>query len=55
VTGEPPFTPDITRQDLVKVGAVILATMSSGMYKREAMMVIAAGRAVMWDQNVSSG
>jgi hypothetical protein len=47
VTGEPPFTPDITCQDLVKVCAVILATISSGMYKREAMLVIAAGLAVM--------
>jgi hypothetical protein len=55
VTGEPPFTPDITRQDLAKVGAVILATMSSGVYKCEAMLVIAAGPAVMWDQNASSG
>jgi hypothetical protein len=49
VTGEPPFIPDITRQDLVKVGVVILVTMSSGVYKREAMLVIAAGPAVMWD------
>jgi hypothetical protein len=55
VTGEPPFTPDITRQDLVKVGAVILAIKSSGVYKREAMLVIAADPAVMWDQNASSG
>ena len=49
VMGEPAFAPDITHQDLVKVGAVILATMSSGMYKCEAMLVIAAGPAVMWD------
>jgi hypothetical protein len=55
VTSELPFIPYITRQDLVKVGAVILATMSSGMYKREAMLVIAASRAVLWDQNASSG
>jgi hypothetical protein len=55
VTGEPPFTPDITRQDLVKVGAVILATRSSGVYKCESMLVIAAGPDVMWDQNASSG
>jgi hypothetical protein len=32
-----------------------LATMSSGVYKCEAMLVIAAGPAVMWDQNASSG
>jgi hypothetical protein len=49
VTGELPFIPYITRQDLVKVGTVILATISSGVYKREAMLVIAAGSAVMWD------
>lgn len=34
---EPAFAPDVNRQDLVKVGAVILATMSSGVYKCEAM------------------
>jgi hypothetical protein len=55
VTGEPPFTPDITRQDLVKVGAVILAILASGGYKCEAVLVIATGPAVMWDQNASFG
>jgi hypothetical protein len=55
VTGAPPFTPDITRQDLVKVGEMILTAMSSGVYQREAMLVIAAGPAVMWDQNPSTG
>jgi hypothetical protein len=55
VTGEPPFTPDITRQDLIKVGAVILATLASGGYKDGVMRVMAAGPAVMWDQNASSG
>jgi hypothetical protein len=43
VTGEPPFTPDITRQDLIKVSAVILATLASCGYKDGVMRVMAAG------------
>lgn len=55
VMGEPLFIPDITRHDLVKVSAVILATMSLGVYECEAMLVIAASPGVLWDQNASFG
>ena len=50
VISEPAFAADITRQDLLKVDAVILATRSSGVYKSEAMRIMAAGPPVMMDQ-----
>jgi hypothetical protein len=55
VIGEPAFPPGINHREVVKEGGGDLATLASGGYKCETMLVIAAGPAVMWDQNVSSG
>jgi uncharacterized protein (UPF0261 family) len=55
VTGEPPFTPDISYQEVVKTGGGDLATLASGEFKDGVVRVMAAGNAVMRDQNASSG
>jgi hypothetical protein len=55
VMGEPAFAPDINRREVVKESGGDLATLASGGYKCETMLVIAAGPAVTRDQNASSG
>jgi uncharacterized protein (UPF0261 family) len=47
VMGEPAFTPDITRQEVVKAGGGDLVTLASGEHKDEAMRIMAAGLAVV--------
>jgi hypothetical protein len=53
--GEPPFTPDITRQEVAQEGGGDLATLASGAFKDETMRLMAASPAVMWDQKACSG
>jgi uncharacterized protein (UPF0261 family) len=47
VTGNPPFTPDINRQEVAREGGGDLATLASGENEEGAMRVKAAGLAVM--------
>ena len=50
-----PFYTGLHSPGFGKRGWWDLATLSSGVYRRESMLVIATGPAVMWDQNASSG